>query len=208
MPDGATAKAGFRDAIRDYIEREARPVDKFGHQPRLYALTQRIGAGLEYDDDVVFAAAWLHDLGVFTGHRPEAPEGLARWDNTAYAAGHAPDLLREMGFPPEKVEAVLDAIRTHQPAAHPNTTEGIILRDADILEQLGAVGILRTVCKIGRDTRFTTFTAAVESLRKRLARLPAQESNSTPTRALAESKIRLLEAFLASVDVESQPSLF
>src|SRR5208283_3532374 len=40
----------FRQAIRDYIHREARPVEKFGHQVRLYALTQQVGAGLEYDD--------------------------------------------------------------------------------------------------------------------------------------------------------------
>jgi uncharacterized protein len=199
--------ADFRKAIQDYIAREALPIDKFGHQPRLYALTQRIGAGQEYDDDVVFAAAWLHDMGVFIGHRPGNPEALARWDNVAYAVERAPSLLREMGFPSEKVEAVVEAIRTHQPAAHPATIEGIILRDADILEQLGAIGVLRTVCKVGRDTRFPTFTAAVESLRKVLMTLPAQIRLDT-TRALAASKIQVLEAFLIGLDEESQPDLF
>jgi uncharacterized protein len=199
--------ADFRKAIQDYIAREALPIDKFGHQPRLYALTQRIGAGQEYDDDVVFAAAWLHDMGVFIGHRPGNPEALARWDNVAYAVERAPSLLREMGFPSEKVEAVVEAIRTHQPAAHPATIEGIILRDADILEQLGAIGVLRTVCKVGRDTRFPTFTAAVESLRKVLMTLPAQIRLDT-TRALAASKIQVLEAFLIGFDEESQPDLF
>jgi uncharacterized protein len=67
----------FRQAIADYIAREARPVDKYGHQPRLYALTREIGKGLPYDDDVVYAAVWLHDLGVFVGHRPEDPAELA-----------------------------------------------------------------------------------------------------------------------------------
>ena len=67
----------FRQAIQEYIAREARPVEKFGHQPRLYALAQQVGAGHDYDDDVVFAAAWLHDIGVFIGHRPEDPEELA-----------------------------------------------------------------------------------------------------------------------------------
>jgi uncharacterized protein len=199
--------ADFRKAIQDYIAREALPIDKFGHQPRLYALTQRIGAGQEYDDDVVFAAAWLHDMGVFIGHRPGNPGALARWDNVAYAVERAPSLLREMGFPSEKVEAVVEAIRTHQPAAHPATIEGIILRDADILEQLGAIGVLRTVCKVGRDTRFPTFTAAVESLRKVLMTLPAQIRLDT-TRALAASKIQVLEAFLIGLDEESQPDLF
>jgi uncharacterized protein len=200
MPD-------FRQAIEQYIAREARPVDKFGHQPRLYALAQRVGAGHEHDDDVLFAAAWLHDIGVFIGHRPEDSEELARWDSVAYAVERAPSLLKEMGFPDEKLSAVVEAIRTHQPAAHPSTIEGVILRDADILEQLGAVGILRTVCKIGRDTRFPTFTAAAESLRKALAALPAQIRLDT-TRALAEPRIQLLAAFLAALADESKPALY
>jgi uncharacterized protein len=200
MPD-------FRRAIRDYIEREAKPVEKFGHQPRLYALAQRVGRGHAYDDDVLFAAAWLHDIGVFIGHRPEDPEALARWDNVAYAIERAPSLLEEMGFPGQKVGAVVEAIRTHQPSAHPATVEGIILRDADILEQLGAIGIMRTVCKIGRDTRFPAFTEAAESLRKALAVLPAQIRLDT-TRALAQPKIELLQVFLDGLTAESQPELY
>jgi uncharacterized protein len=200
MPD-------FRQSIRDYIAREARPVDKFGHQPRLYALTREIGVGHEYDDDVVFAAAWLHDLGVFYGHRPEDPDELAAWDNVPYAMDLAPELLGGMKFPAHKVAAVVQAIRMHQPAAHPTTIEGIILRDADILEQLGAVGILRTVSKIGRDSRFPTFTPAVESLRKALSALPGQIRLDT-TRALAIPKIRVLEDFLVGVAAESRPALF
>lgn len=201
------SEAAFRQAIRDYIAREARPVDKYGHQPRLYALTQKIGAGYDYDDDIVFAAAWLHDLGVFIGHRPEDAEELARWDNVAYAVDRVPALLEKMGFPPEKVEAVIEAIRTHQPAAHPVTIEGTILRDADVLEQLGAIGILRTVSKVGRDTRFPNFTSAVEALRKALLTLPLHIRLDS-TRALAEPKIRILETFLGGADEESQPELF
>ena len=43
----------YRERIEQYIAVEAKPVDKYGHQPRLYALTRRIGNGLMYDDDVV-----------------------------------------------------------------------------------------------------------------------------------------------------------
>jgi uncharacterized protein len=197
----------FRQAIQEYISREARPIEKFGHQPRLYALARRVGAGLDYDDDILFAAVWMHDLGVFTGHRPEDPAELALWDNTAYAIERTPALLKDMGFPAEKVSAVIEAIRTHQPAAHPTAIEGVILRDADILEQLGAIGVLRTVCKIGRDSRFTTFTEAAESLRKALAILPAQIRLET-TRDLAEPKIELLQAFLSAIEDEARPALY
>ncbi|MEI9962859.1 MAG: hypothetical protein WDM76_17610 [Limisphaerales bacterium] len=73
----------FRAAIVDYIREQAKPVDKFSHQERLYALTKEVGAEQSYDDDVVFAAAWMHDLGVFIGHRPEDLAALAKWDMIA-----------------------------------------------------------------------------------------------------------------------------
>ena len=87
----------FRSALMAYIREQAKPVDKFSHQPRLYELTREIGAGQNYDDDVVFAAVWLHDLGVFAGHRPANPAELAAWDSVAYAMKRTPDLLRQFG---------------------------------------------------------------------------------------------------------------
>src|SRR6185437_9085391 len=110
------------DRLRNVIWQQARPVDKFGHQPRLQALIESVGAGL-----------------------PEA-----------------------------KIRAVLQVIREHQPKDQPTSTEATILRDADILEQLGAVAILRTVSKVGRDTRFPRFTDAVAALRRSLEHLPGE----------------------------------
>ena len=63
-------QSSWRQLLVEYIANEAQPQEKFGHQPRLYALTQLLGQDETYDDDVVFAACWLHDLGVFVGHRP------------------------------------------------------------------------------------------------------------------------------------------
>ena len=197
----------YRSALMTYIQREALPIEKYGHQPRLYALTQLVGQGHTYDDEIVFAAAWLHDLGVFTGHRPEDPDELARWDNVIYAVAKAPAILQDAGFPTDKIAAVLETIRTHQPNAVPTTLEAIILRDADMLEQLGAIGILRQVCKVGRDTRFSTFTEVMNSLHRALADLPAKIQLET-TRELAVDKIQILKSFINAVQLESYDSLF
>ena len=185
----------------DYIRAQATPVEKFSHQPRLYALTKVVGVGQMYDDDVVFAAVWMHDLGVFTGHRPEEPAALAAWDCVGYAMKRTPEILEPLGFPMAKIAAVIEAIRTHQPSATPTTIEGIILRDADILEQLGATGILRTVCKIGRDTRFKTFADALRVLRKNAETLPGQ-LKLPASRQLAKPRLRVLSAFLKATQVE------
>ena len=152
---------GWRDPLVAYIRAQALPVDKFGHQPRLYALAVRLGQGMQYDDDILFAAAWMHDLGVFLGHRPQDPAELALWDHVPYTIARTRELLPGWGFPVHKLEAVAEAIRTHQPDGQPVQNEAVLLRDADILEQLGAVGILRTLAKIGRDNRFPTFSSAV-----------------------------------------------
>lgn len=192
-----------RESIAEYIRSQAKPVEKFSHQPRLYAVARLVGDGLVYDDDVLYAAAWLHDLGVFYGHRPEDTAELVRWDNVRYALEKIPALLEGFGFPPEKVAAVLHAVETHQPSATPQSVEAVILRDADILEQLGAVGILRTVCKTGRDTRFHVFSDAVASLERALSVLPPQLRTAT-ARRLAEPRVQLLRAFLEAARDESQ----
>ncbi|HVX65792.1 MAG TPA: hypothetical protein VHA11_04275, partial [Bryobacteraceae bacterium] len=134
-------------------------------------------------------------------------EALARWDHVAYTAGRAPALLAEAGFPREKVPAVLDAIRAHQPHDRPSTMEAVILRDADILEQLGAVGIMRALAKVGRDTRYPTFTPAIATLRRNLETLPAA-LRLDRARLLAEPKVQILEAFLRAAEQESVPALY
>jgi uncharacterized protein len=195
----------FRTAIVAYIREQARPVEKFSHQERLYALAREVGAGQTYDDDVVFAAVWLHDLGVFIGHRPEDPDALTRWDCLAYALERSPSVLRDLEFPEVKIPPVLEAIRGHQAGSNPTTEEGVIIRDADILEQLGAVGILRNVCKIGRDTRFQTFPDVLRLLQKNLETLPPQ-LRLPISRQLAEPRVRMLGAFLDAARTEGCPA--
>lgn len=186
----------------DYIRLQANPPDKFSHQARLYHLATQVGADLPHDDDVLFAAAWLHDLGVFVGHRPEDLEALARWDHVVYVLDRTPALLASLGFPGEKTPAVLEAIRTHQPADDPVSVEGVILRDADILEQLGAVGILRTVSKVGRDTRFRTFADALKVLTRNLDTLPGKLRLES-ARALAGQRTSTLRTFLEQASAEA-----
>jgi uncharacterized protein len=196
------SQAGYREAIVEYIRAQARPPDKFSHQLRLYRLAKQLAEDRPYDDDVLHAAAWMHDLGVFVGHRPEDPAALAEWDNVAYAVAKAPQILRQVGFPEGKITGAVEAIRTHQPSCKPTTIEGTLLRDADILEQLGAVSVLRTVSKVGRDTRFVRYADAVRVLRRNLERLPAQLELSS-ARRFAEPRIKALRAFLDAAEAEA-----
>lgn len=197
------AAPNFRDAIVQYVRTNAKPEDKFSHQPRLYGIAVEIAAGSPFDDDILFAAAWLHDIGVFIGHRPENPADLAKWDNVAYAVNKVPELLRQFGFPETKIAAVTECIRTHLPSSSPGSYEGELLRDADILEQLGAIAVLRTVSKVGRDTRFKTFEDALRVLEKNSKEL-SEKLRLTRSREMAEPKISALTDFLEAAKVESR----
>ena len=46
----------WRQQLADYIRAQARPVDKFSHQPRLYALACELSDGRPLDDDILYAA--------------------------------------------------------------------------------------------------------------------------------------------------------
>jgi uncharacterized protein len=195
---------GWRDAVVAYIRQEARPVDKFGHQPRLYALARRIAGSqpAPWDDDVLFAAAWMHDLGVFVGHRPEDPAELAAWDHVPYTIARSTEMLGHWGFPEDKLDAVAEAIRTHQAKDEAVLPEAILLRDADILEQLGAVGALRAFVKVGRDSRFHTYSDVVPVLERALETLPGK-LRLEPSRQLAEPRVRILSQLLSALRDEA-----
>lgn len=192
----------YRQAIADYIRDQARPVDKYSHQPRLYATARQLGQGQTYDDDVLYAASWLHDLGVFIGHRPDDLAALAKWDNVAYAVKQVPNLLKIFGFPEDKIPAVVEIIQTHLPANQPTSLEGQLLHDADILEQLGAIGIVRQISKVGRDSRYSTHGLAVAVLHRNLRELPQKLTLATAKQA-AQAKLQLLATFLEALETET-----
>jgi uncharacterized protein len=192
----------WRQSVIDYIRIEAQPEDKFGHQPRVYALATRIADGMEYDDDILFAAAWMHDLGVFTGHRPKDPAQLSAWNHVPYTIRRSRELLTTWGFPVEKLEGVEAAIRYHQAEDEPITAEGILMRDADILEQLGAIGILRAAVKVGRDTRYRSFSSIVPILSEAVNHL-ANQTRLTSSKIMAESRARMLRSFITAIHDEA-----
>jgi uncharacterized protein len=199
----------WRKSVVEYIGREAQPTDKFGHQPRLYALACEIGEGegVAFDDDIVFAAAWMHDLGVFLGHRPKDPEELARWDHVPYTIARTRELLAGWGFPAEKIDGVAAAIGTHQAHQEPVEIEAVLLHDADILEQLGAIGVLRAFVKVGRDTRYESFSSVSTMLRQALNDLPSQ-LRLNHAKLLLSARVRTLRDFLAAIESEAGVLLY
>lgn len=116
------------------------PAHGFDHVLRVLALAERIARAEGADLEVVRAAALLHDL----GREEEARTGRC---HAQLSAARAREVLR--GHPPERVEAVAEAIAAHRfrEGTPPCTLEAKVLYDADKLDAIGAVGVARAyVC--------------------------------------------------------------
>ncbi len=193
----------FREQIEAYIQTNALPVDKYEHQPRLYRLAIYIAQQeqLTIDDDILHAAVWLHDIGVFEGHRPTDLQTLATWDNVAYACQTVPVLLSQWHFPDEKIAAVIECIASHMPEASPIRIEAKILRDADMLEMMGAVSLMRQISKVGRDTRYHRHADILPVLEQSL--MQSENLLFETSRVIAKNKADVMKLFLTSYAAES-----
>ncbi|HEX5274108.1 MAG TPA: HD domain-containing protein [Candidatus Rubrimentiphilum sp.] len=167
------------------------------HSERNYrvALALAQGDGLKVDDDVLFAASFLHDMGAF---QPCADPKMEHGD---CAAVSSEAILRSAGFPMQKYAAVAAAERGHMYYRDPGTQpEAIVLHDADSLDFLGAVGAARMLSLTGAAK--PDFAPAVKSLRSFLNDIPPKLVTRT-ARAMAVVRVAELRQFLDALDRET-----
>jgi len=98
------------------------------HCNRVYHIAKQLED--DYDDEVLHAATYLHDIILSEPHQLQSAE-------------KAEAVLHEVGFKPGKIELVKEAILNHIPEGNPTFKEAKMLHDADILDSLGMVGITR-----------------------------------------------------------------
>jgi uncharacterized protein len=196
------------EARRFYLENDV--AHDFDHALRVLALAERIGQAEGADLEIVRAAALLHDIG-----------GRHRSDHARTGAQQAREILQ--GHPPEKVEAVAQAIATHsfREKSTPQTLEAQVLYDADKLDAIGAIGVARAYAVSGQlgqrlwapvpanyqwEARRTSEHTAVHEFVFKLSRL--KETLFTPTaKAIAEERHRYMVEFFARLEREVKGEL-
>ncbi len=161
------------------------------HTRRLLQLAAMLGEGLEYDTEALWLAAHLHDWGAY---KPWTQEGVDHAVRSTQVAG---DFLRERGFPEMLIALVTECIALHHTAGSERSLESILLRDADALDFLGVVGILRDFSKNPKDLR-----KAYEVTRQRRARLPGMLVLPA-AQAIAAERVKEMDDFLAKFEMES-----
>jgi uncharacterized protein len=124
MREAAAAEATFDG------QKEEPPFNyRWEHVKAVVTLARRVAELVGADEEVVEAAAWLHDVAKRQG-KSHAEAGAAR----------ARELLVETDFPPEKIEPVAQAIAEHVGLwrEEPLTNlESMVLWDADKLTKIG-----------------------------------------------------------------------
>jgi uncharacterized protein len=155
------------------------------HTKRILDMISRIGEGQKYDAEVLWLSAYLHDWG-----------GYAKWrkagiDHAKRSKEVAETYLLEKGYPQEKITKVLECIETHHSAEKGRSIEAQLLSDADALDFLGSVGVLRMFSMKARDLR-----AAYETARKRREQLP-EKLCLEKSREIAEKRLEKMDKILA-----------
>jgi len=117
----------------------AEPAHDFLHVQRVHQNAMHILKDVVADEEIVRTAAILHELFNYPKNHPDSKHSGDR------CAECANEVLVANGFPVEKLEGVLDAIRNHSfsKGVVPSAVEGKILQDADRLDAIGAIGIAR-----------------------------------------------------------------
>jgi len=134
------ADATWRDKVTAFAaENFKHPAWGLSHSQRDYRLAREMAAAdhVVLDDDVLFAAAYLHDMGAFPTWAEDKKE------HGDVAAEKIDLVLGDTDFPKAKLDAVRAACRTHMFNFTPAGPEARYLHDADALDWLGAIGVAR-----------------------------------------------------------------
>lgn len=175
------------------------------HAWRVFALGTHIAREEGADPRVVGAAALTHDM-----HR--AIDGPVTAVDPADTTDEIATLLDRTGFPAGKIDAVCHCVAVHdeydfrgidRPA---ETLEAEILRDADNLDAMGAVGIARTFMfsgHAGHDlwTPASDDYSALDHFDEKLLELRAEMHTDT-ARDIAADRHEFLETFLERFENE------
>lgn len=202
----------LRSALRAQLESRlksaavADPAHDLAHVDRVWANVCQIAAGENrLPGPALLAATYLHDLVNLPKDHPDRASAAAQ---SAEAAG---PIMADLGLYAAQIAEAKHAILSHSYSGDtaPETVDAAILRDADRLDSLGAMGLARTFSvggQLGRPLMHPTDPFAkdralddqawtVDHFATKLLKLPEGMLTATG-RNLAERRARILRSWL------------
>jgi HD domain len=198
-PAAAPPAQDWRASVRELAKSHFKnPAWGYSHCLRDYALARELAAAdhVALDDDVLFAAAYLHDMAAFP------PWEDVKVDHSDVGARLVDTVLKGTGFPMEKIDAVRGAIRTHMYYRDPVGPEALYLHDADALDWLGAVGVARIMALVDPHGGNPDAPKAVAMLTDNFNKVPSRVLSPAGRARVPERKAEL-EKFLSDLKRET-----
>lgn len=189
----------WRLHLVDFAEQFKHPAWGIHHFQRVYNLSLKLAdeQNLDVDQDALFAAAYLHDVGSFSPYKIEDVEHSER------STQIVEEILAPLGFQAAKISLVKDIIRGHMFYSEPvQNTEAIIFHDADALDFMGAIGITRLLSLVKIDNWAPDVGSAINLIQKFSKYLP-QRLHTLKAQEIAKIRRGEMNSYLAALSDET-----
>jgi HD superfamily phosphodiesterase len=144
------------------------------HAERLLQLVEQIASDLPYDTDVLELAAYMHDWGAFPRYAEKKVEHALRSRQVVEE-----EFLSQLELTSAQKDLLLETIELHdyRDTRPTKSNEALLLREADMLEFLGMIGIARDFARGPKDlaTIYKRILARRDEIRERFTLPRAQE---------------------------------
>ncbi len=184
----------FRQELIQIVEKSgAHPGWGVKHCYRVFHLAKELSNHLTLDEEVLYASAMLHDTGKYPVY------AIKNIDHALRSKGVAANLLQQMMFSPNKLPKVLDAVENHMYYSEPGRSdEAVYIRESDILDNLGNIGLMRLFSLVGQDELIQSPEDALDRARLFADALPNKVSTKAGKRLALKRREETLR-FLAGI---------
>lgn len=126
---------------RSRFESVEDPSHDFEHVLRVVRTAEKLGRAAGADLEILIPAALLHDIVQVPKNHPDRARA-SQW-----AAEEAGRILRELDYTEDEITRIGAAIAEHSYSRglKPSSLESAVLQDADRLDAVGALGIMRNI---------------------------------------------------------------
>jgi uncharacterized protein len=164
------------------------------HIERMTTWCQRLGPAEEADMAILIAGALVHDIGVLHDRKNH------------YLAGKpvAGGILRDAGLPEDKIEPALHVLESHSRygGPEPATIEAQVGQDADALEYIGAIGILRAVIRGLTDGSYNARISDFPDYLRNLLQKVEGTFHTEEAERIGTERIEYMRQFLKRLELE------
>lgn len=196
-PTGIILDTSWKEKVNEFaVANVIHPSWGYSHAERNFHNTKWIAEkeGFKIDEDVLFAAAFLHDVG---GLPKFEKEGV---DHGVRSAEVGIPLLRTWGFPEEKLHQVEELIIGHiYYGPTPQHPWAKAFRDADMLDFLGVMGVARIMAATPELGSYPTIKNSVNTLHSLMSKIKYNFSYPS-SKAESEKRIKESQGFLKKLE--------